>query len=291
MMKGKPKPMPKIRHPYVAGTFYRGNAKALRDQIENCFLHKFGPQKLPEVASNDSKKIIGLVCPHAGYEYSGPIAANAYYELAQSRKPETIVILGPNHTGYGSAIDIMIEGVWRTPLGDVQIDEEIANQIMRETRFTDVNDVAHRFEHSIEVQIPFLQYLYGDEFKFVPISFLLQDLKSAVEIGEALGKILANVNALVIASSDLTHYEPQAKADFKDRAVLEAVERMDEELLFSTIQKQNISACGYGPIASLIKFAKALGCKETKVLAHKTSGDIINDYSSVVGYAAVSFTK
>ena len=290
-MKGKLELMPKIRRPYVAGTFYRGNAEALRDQIENCFLHKFGPQKIPEVTSNDSKKIIGLVCPHAGYQYSGPIAANAYYELAQSRKPEIIVILGPNHTGYGSAIDIMIEGVWRTPLGDVQIDEEIANKIMRETRFTDVNDVAHRFEHSIEVQIPFLQYLYGDEFKFVPISFLLQDLKSAVEIGEALGKILANVNALVIASSDLTHYEPQVTADLKDMAVLEAVKRMDEELLFATIQKQNISACGYGPIASLIKFAKALGCKETKVLAHKTSGDIIKDYSSVVGYAAVSFTK
>lgn len=290
MTKGKAKAMPKVRRPYVAGTFYKGNAESLRKQIEKCFLHRFGPQKIPEVTPT-TEEIIGLICPHAGYDYSGPIAANAYYELAESSKPETVVILGPNHTGYGSAIDMMIEGTWSTPLGDIKIDEEIANRILKETGLVDVNELAHRFEHSIEVQLPFLQYLYGDEFKFVPIAFLLQDLKSATEIGKALVEVLANEKALVIASSDLTHYEPQAAADLKDRAVLEAVRRMDEELLFETIQRQNISACGYGPIASLIKFAKLLGCKEAKILAHKTSGDIINDYSSVVGYAAACFKK
>jgi AmmeMemoRadiSam system protein B len=283
--------MAKIRRPYVAGTFYEGNAESLKTQIENCFLHKFGPQKIPKVAVNGPRKIIGLICPHAGYYYSGPVAANAYYEMAQDGKPDTVVILGPNHTGYGSAIALMNEGFWRTPLGDVEIDGETANQIVRETRLVDVNDLAHRFEHSIEVQLPFLQYLYGNEFKFVPISFLMQDLQSAVEIGKALVEVLAAKNAAVIASSDLTHYEPQATAERKDMAALKAVEAMDENLLFSTIEEQKISACGYGPITTLITFAKGLGAKEAKLLTHKTSGEVINDYSSVVGYAAVSFKR
>jgi AmmeMemoRadiSam system protein B len=290
-MKETPKPMAEIRRPYVAGTFYEGNAESLKTQIESCFLHKFGPQKTPKVAVNGPRKVIGLICPHAGYVYSGPVAANAYYELAQDGRPDTVVILGPNHTGYGSAIALMDEGFWRTPLGDVEIDEETANQIVQKTRVVDVNDLAHRFEHSIEVQLPFLQYLYGNEFKFVPISFLMQDLQSAVEIGKALVEVLATKNAAVIASSDLTHYEPQATAERKDMAVINAVEAMDATLLFSTIEEQNISACGYGPISTLITFAKGLGVKEAKLLTHKTSGAITNDYSSVVGYAAVSFKK
>ena len=223
--------------------------------------------------------------------YSGPVAANAYYELARDGKPDIVVILGPNHTGYGSAIALMKEGFWRTPLGDVEIDGETANQIVKETRLVDIDDGAHRFEHSIEVQLPFLKYLYGSNFKFVPVCFLMQDLQSAVEVGKALAEVLATKNAVVIASSDLTHYEPQASAERKDMAALKAVEALDAKLLFSTIEEQNISACGYGPITALITFAKGLGVKEAKLLAHRTSGDIINDYSSVVGYAAVSFKK
>ena len=283
--------MATIRRPHVAGTFYEGNAESLKNQIKRCFLHNFGPQKTPEVNVNGPRKVIGLICPHAGYMYSGPVAANAYYELARDGKPDIVVILGPNHTGYGSAIALMNEGFWRTPLGDVEIDGETANQIVKETRLVDIDAGAHRFEHSIEVQLPFLQYLYGSDFKFVPICFLMQDLQSAVEVGKALAEVLATKNAMVIASSDLTHYEPQEMAERKDMAALKAVEALDEKLLFSTIEEQNISACGYGPITALITFAKGLGVKEGKLLAHRTSGEIINDYSSVVGYAAVSFQK
>jgi AmmeMemoRadiSam system protein B len=283
--------MTTIRRPYVAGTFYEGNAESLKQQVEHCFLHKFGPQKMPEVNASGPRKLVGLICPHAGYAYSGPVAANAYYELAQDGRPDTVVILGPNHTGYGSAIALMNEGFWRTPFGDVEIDGETANQIVSETRLVDMDDSAHRFEHSIEVQLPFLQYLYGSDFNFVPICFLMQDLQSAVEVGKALIEVLATKNAVVIASSDLTHYEPQAGAERKDIAALKAVQALDEKLLFSTIEEQNISACGYGPITALITFAKGLGVKEAKLLSHRTSGDIINDYSSVVGYAAVSFQK
>ena len=283
--------MTTIRRPYVAGTFYEGNAESLKQQVERCFLHKFGPQKMPKVNASGPRKLIGLICPHAGYAYSGPVAANAYYKLAQDGKPDTVVILGPNHTGYGSAIALMNDGFWRTPFGDVEIDGETADQIVSETRLVDTDDSAHRFEHSIEVQLPFLQYLYDSEFKFVPICFLMQDLQSAIEVGKALIEVLATKNAVVIASSDLTHYEPQVDAERKDMAALKAVQALDEKLLFSTIEEQNISACGYGPITALITFAKGMGVKDAKLLSHRTSGDIINDYSSVVGYAAVSFQK
>ncbi len=291
MTKRKTKPMAKIRHPRVAGTFYEGNAESLKAQIENCFLHELGPKKHPKVNKNGSREILGLVCPHAGYEYSGPVAANAYYELASDGKPDTVVILGPNHTGYGSALALMNEGFWRTPLGDVEIDGETANRIMQETSLVDVDELAHRFEHSIEVQLPFLQYLYGSEFRFVPICFQLQDLLSAVEVGKALVEALASRNAVVIASSDMTHYEPQGNAAAKDLATLKAVEAMDEKRFYSVIEKQNVTACGYGPIASVIAAAKGLGAKEAKLLCYKSSGDVTGDYSSVVGYAAVSFRK
>jgi AmmeMemoRadiSam system protein B len=281
----------KIRRPTQAGSFYKGNAEALKTQIENCFLHELGPKKRPEVNKNGPRKVIGLVCPHAGYMYSGAVAANAYYALAEDGKPDTVVILGPNHTGYGSGLALMNEGVWRTPLGDVEVDGETANRIVQETQLVDVDDLAHRFEHSIEVQLPFLQYLYGSEFKFVPICFQLQDLQSAVEVGRALVEVLASKNAVVIASSDMTHYEPQRNAEAKDLAALKAVEAMDEKLFYSTIETRHVTACGYGPIATVMVAAKGLGATEAKLLCYKSSGDVTGDYSSVVGYAAVSFKK
>jgi len=283
--------MAKVRRPRVAGSFYEGNAESLKAQIEDCFLQEFGPKKLPKVNENGARDIVGVVCPHAGYMFSGAVAANAYYELALDGKPDTVVILGPNHTGYGSALALMNEGVWSTPLGDVEIDAETANRIVRETRLVDVDEVAHRFEHSIEVQLPFLQYLYGSEFKFVPICFQMQDLASAVEVGKALVEVLASKNAVVIASSDMTHYEPQGKAAAKDLAALKSVEAMDEKRFYSIIEAQNVTACGYGPIATVITAAKGLGAKEARLLCYKSSGDVTGDYSSVVGYAAVSFKK
>jgi AmmeMemoRadiSam system protein B len=283
--------MAKIRRPTQAGAFYEGDVESLKTQIENCFLHEFGPKQLPKVNLDGSREIVGLVCPHAGYMYSGPVAANAYYELAQDGKPDTVVILGPNHTGYGSAIALMNEGFWRTPLGDVEVDGETANRIVQETSLVDVDDLAHRFEHSIEVQLPFLQYLYGSDFRFVPICFQMQDLDSAVEVGKALAEVLANKNAAIIASSDMTHYQPQRNAAAKDLAALKAVEAMDEKRFYSIIERQNVTACGYGPIAAVMSAAKVLGVKEANLLSYRSSGDVTGDYSSVVGYAAVSFQK
>jgi AmmeMemoRadiSam system protein B len=287
-MKRKPELMAKIRRAVVAGMFYEGNAEALKAQLQSCFLHKFGPGKLPQVNANGPRKILGLVCPHAGYEYSGAVAANSFFSLASDGKPDTVVILGPNHTGEGSGLAVMNEGVWRTPLGDVEIDGFVADEIVKEASVLDVDEVAHRHEHSIEVQLPFLQYLYGTGFKFVPICFLMQDLDSAREVGRALTEALAGRNAVVIASSDFTHYETQQSVNRKDAAALKAVEALDEKQFYEVLEVENVSACGYAPIAALLTYAKGSGATKAEILSHRTSGDTTGDLHSVVGYAAAT---
>jgi len=283
--------MVKVRRPCQAGAFYEGTPEALKRQIEECFTGKLGPCRIPIVAERPIKNVLGLICPHAGYMFSGMVAAHAYYKLALDGRPDLIVLLGPNHTGLGSGLAIMNEGIWRTPLGDIEVDSEAANQLTRESSLIDVDDSAHRNEHSIEVQLPFLQYLYGSSFKILPICFLMQDLTSAKEVGQAVAKVLQNKKAAIIASSDMTHYEPQKSAEQKDKKALEAIEAMDEARFQSVIEDNNITACGYGPITSLITAAKALEGKEAKLLCYKTSGDVTGDHTSVVGYAAVCFTK
>ena len=284
--------MPTIRRPHFASQFYEGDAEALRAQISSCFLHKLGPKKLPQVNFDvHPRNIVGLICPHAGYVYSGPVAASAFYELAIDGKPDTVVLLGPNHTGYGSALALMREGAWRTPLGDVEIDSGLADKILHETNLIDADELAHRYEHSIEVQLPFLQFLYGDKFKIVPICFQLQDYESAVEVGMALTEALAESNTVVIASSDMTHYEPAKTASAKDQAALKALTDMDAKRFYETVETQNITACGFMPITSLITYANGVGAKEAKILSYHNSGDITGDHSSVVGYASVSFKK
>jgi AmmeMemoRadiSam system protein B len=281
----------KIRPSAVAGSWYAGTYSGLRAQIEECFTHKFGPGKIPSVVEKGSRNIVGLVCPHAGYIYSGPVAAQAYYKLATDGKPDVIVIFSPNHTGLGSALAAMNEGAWRTPLGEVEIDTQTANQILRESRIIDVDDRAHAYEHSIELQLPFLQYLYGSAFKFVPICFLMQDLESSREVGRAVAKALLGKNGLMVASTDMTHYEPQERAQRKDKMVISAVLKLDEDQLHSIIESQNISACGYGPVIATMTAAKALGAERAQLLCYKTSGDVTRDFSSVVGYASISFEK
>ncbi len=283
--------MGKLRRAVVAGSFYEGNAEALRAQVESCFLHPFGPKKLPAVNAAGPRKVLGLICPHAGYEYSGAVAANAFYQLAADGKPDTVVVLGPNHKGLGSGLATMNEGAWQTPLGEVQIDGLVADEIVKEASILDVDDSAHRLEHSIEVQLPFLQYLYGCSFKFVPICFMMDDLESVREVGRALTEALVGRNAVVVASSDFTHYESQASVNRKDAAALKAVEALDEKLFYEVLELENVSACGYAPIAALLTYAKGLGATKAEILTHKTSGDITGDKSSVVGYAAATIRK
>ncbi len=281
----------KVRRPAVAGSWYAATPDGLKAQIEGCFTHKLGPGKPATVVERGSRSLVGLVCPHAGYIYSGPVAAHAYHKLAAEGKPDVIVIFGPNHTGIGSALALMSEGVWRTPLGDVEIDVQTADQILHESRLIDVDDVSHAREHSIELQLPFLQYLYGSTFNFVPISFLMQDLESSREVGQAVAKALSGKDALVIASTDMTHHEPQKSAEKKDKIAIDAAIKMDEKQYYSAVESYGISTCGYGPTVAAIVAANALGARKAKLLCYKTSGDITGDFSAVVGYVSIAFSK
>ena len=280
----------KVRSPAVAGTWYASTSTGLQTQIERCFTHRLGPGKLPKVLQGP-RSIVGLVCPHAGYMYSGPVAAHAYYELARDGKPEIIVIFSPNHTGRGSALSLMNEGVWRTPMGKVEIDTETANQILSKSNIIDVDERAHTYEHSIELQLPFLQYLYGSTFRFVPICFLMQDPESSSEVGQATAKALSGKNAVVIASTDMTHYEPQERAEKKDKTAIDAIIKMDEKQYHSIVESHAISTCGCGPTIAAITAAKKSGANKAQLLCYKTSGDITGDLSAVVGYASLAFLR
>ena len=185
----------------------------------------------------------------------------------------------------------MNEGTWRTPLGDVDVDTETANKILQASSIVDVDERAHAYEHSIELQLPFLQYLYGSDFKFVPVCFMMQDLESSREVGKAVASALKGKNALVIASSDLTHYEPQERAEKKDKMAIDAALKMDEERYYNTVETYGISTCGYGPTIAAITASKELGATMAQLLCYRTSGDILGDRSAVVGYAAIAFTK
>jgi len=281
----------RLRRPAYAGTFYEGTAQSLKRQIEECFTHELGPKALPKVADAKLEHIVGLISPHAGYMFSGPVAAHGYYNLALDGKPDLIVLFGPNHSGMGSGLAVIREGAWQTPLGEVEIDTATADSIVRESHVVDVDEGAHLREHSIEVQLPWLQYLYGSSFTFVPICFLMQDLQSSREVGRAVAKALRDKNALVIASTDMTHYEPQKVAEKKDKAVIEAASKLEEGKMYSTVEALQVSMCGYGPVVAAITAAKELGAKNGKLLCYKTSGDVVGDYSAVVGYASIMFTR
>jgi AmmeMemoRadiSam system protein B len=280
----------KIRYPAHAGSFYPRAPGPLREEIRKCFLHERGPGRIPE-AKGGPGRIVGLVCPHAGYMYSGHIAAHAYCRLGEDIVPESVVILGPDHTGSCGMASMMVEGVWRTPIGDVAIDSDLAKDISDNSDLIDVSDIALRYEHSIEVQLPFLVFLFGDRVKFVPICMGLQDLSTSREIAESIASARANRRIVVIASSDMTHYEPKSIAEDNDRAAIDLILRMDDEAFQGIVESRGLSICGYGPITALIHYSRLSGARNAELLAYGTSGDVTGDYGSVVGYAAISFER
>jgi hypothetical protein len=275
--------MARVRKPAVAGTFYAGTARELKEQIGWCYKHELGPGVMPEVNKAGPRKIIAIVVPHAGYYYSGPVAAHAYRELANDGIFDTAVILGPNHTGYGAAVSLWTGNAWKTPFGEVKIDEELAHKLLGGIIAAD--ETAHMYEHSIEVQLPWLQHLYK-EIKIVPITMWAQDIETARTVGKAISKI-ANNNIVIIASSDFTHYEPHSVASEKDKSMIEAIVNLDEEELYKWRELLNSTMCGFGPVAATIVAAKELEAKEANLLKYATSGDTTGDFSRVVGYGAI----
>ena len=280
-----------IRKPAVAGSFYAGDLKSLNRQIENCFLHKIGPGEIPLVNPERKNNIIGLISPHAGYMYSGPVAANGFYKIALDGKPDTIIILGPNHRGFGEDVSIMVEGKWKTPLGELEIDTDIAEKILKNSKIIRNDPKAHQYEHSIEVQLPFVQYIFGKNIKFVPICMTRQDINTDIEIAESICSSVADKNILIIASSDFTHYEPQEYAKKMDKQAINAILNFDPKRLYDMIYHQNLTMCGSGPVATMLIASKALGAKKAELLKYATSGDITDMYDQVVGYASLIVSK
>ncbi|MCK5123607.1 MAG: AmmeMemoRadiSam system protein B [Dehalococcoidia bacterium] len=271
-----------IRKPAVAGMFYAGTAKELEEQIEWCYKHELGPGAIPRVNSRGLREIAAIVVPHAGYYYSGPVAAHAYKELADDGIFDTAVILGPNHTGYGYPVSLWAGVGWNTPLGELEINKELAQRLLGEVIKAD--ETAHTHEHSIEVQLPWLQYLYK-KVKIVPISMLAQDIETARAVGKAISQ--AGDNLIIIASSDFTHYEPYSVAMERDGSVIEAIVALDEEELYERCENLNCTMCGYGPVASAIVAAKEMKAKKASLLKYATSGDTSGDFSQVVGYGSI----
>ena len=279
-----------MRSPAFAGQFYDSTRSELLKQIEWCYNHRFGPGKVPKLKAGP-RKLIGLVSPHAGYIYSGPVAAHGFTRMADDGKPDSIVLLGPNHTGAGSGVSIMTSGKWITPLGEVQIDQGLSKEITRASRIIDVDPNAHAYEHSIEVQLPFLQHLLGSDFEIVPICMMLQDLETSMDIGDAVAKASAGKNVLILASTDFTHYEPQKLAAEKDKRAIEKILALDPTSLVRTVEEEDITMCGYGPVSAMLQAAKKLGAKKAELLKYATSGDTAGPMAQVVGYGSIAVLR
>lgn len=278
------------RYPAVAGAFYDASKEKLVQRIEWAFKHPIGVGRLPEVSANRDVRIKLFIAPHAGYMYSGPVASHTYYRAAQGGVPQTIIIAGPNHTGMGSLVATTLDTIWQTPLGELQVDTEFAREIMRNSSYLDDDLTAHYSEHSVEVQLPFLQYIYGDRFKIVPIVIMLQrpevakDLaKAIVSASEKLGR-----DFIYIASTDWTHYEPHEVAYKKDLEALKYVENLDTEGFYKYLERTDHTACGPGPTMIFIELARLLKFEKALVLKYATSGDVTGEKSWVVGYASVT---
>jgi len=263
-----------IREPIADGQFYPGSSKGLRAMIESMVNDK--PGKV---------EVIGLISPHAGYIYSGMVAGAV---ISKIKLGDVFVLLGPNHTGRGKSFSIMTEGTWVTPLGETEVDSELGNRILASSSYLEKDAAAHQFEHSLEVQVPFLQYFKPDV-RIVPV--ILAHARG--NIYKKIGKELAGAikgskkRVTILASSDMTHYEPQESARKKDSEAIEAILDLDEDELLRRVTDFDISMCGYAPVVSLISAAKEMGAKKAELVKYQTSGDASGDYSSVVGYAGI----
>ena len=274
-----------IREPVVAGQFYPERKEDLENVIKNCMNHKYGPGS--RTALSD-ERVFGIICPHAGYVYSGPTACHSYKSIA-SQNPDLVIIIGPNHFGIGRDAATMVDAQWQTPLGTVQVDSESAKQISKISRFIEIDEYSHSQDHSLEVQIPMLQEILPNDFQILPIILRAQHMEIAMDVGNAVYEIAKRKNAIIVASSDFTHYEENAFAHQQDMALIEPILEMDVDEFYHVLRERRVTACGYGAMASAIIACKNLGATKGELLSYATSGDVSGDTGSVVGYGAIKF--
>jgi AmmeMemoRadiSam system protein B len=270
-----------LRTPAVAGRFYPGRAEELLREVRE--------YSSPVKASAGRIAAIGCVAPHAGYIYSGRVAGAVYSRL---EIPEHCVILCPNHTGKGQPLAVMASTTWQTPLGEVAADAELGARLLHRFPALVEDSAAHRGEHAVEVQLPFLQ-ARQPELNIVPIAIGTSNFDVLRGLGEALAEAIAGREkadegqVLIVASSDMNHYESDAITRVKDRKAIERVLALDARGLWQVVMSEDISMCGFGPTIVMLTAAKLLGATSATLVKYATSGDVSGDYESVVGYAGM----
>ncbi len=267
-----------LRHPAVAGRFYPGDPEELRAEAR---------EYLTQVGSTDQAPVraLGCIAPHAGYMYSGHVAGAVF---ARVEVPRRCIVLCPNHTGVGRALAMMSEGGWQTPLGDVPIDAELAAALRQRFPALQEDSTAHRAEHAAEVELPFL-LLRQPKLRFVPIALGTGQFEVLDQLGRALAHVVAAQSdpILIVASSDMNHYESDAVTRVKDHRAIERILTLDPRGLFDVVTQQDISMCGFGPAVAMLTAARQLGAKSAELVKYATSGDVSGDRDMVVGYAGI----
>lgn len=262
------------RTPAVAGQFYHGTAAKLTQQVEQYI--------------NDSlikEHAIGILSPHAGLIYSGSVAGEVYSTI---EFPETFVLIGPNHTGLGTKVSMMASGEWEIPTGVFSIDEKLSHRIAVNTPLISKDAQAHLFEHSLEVQLPFIAY-FPRKPKIVPILIMSASIEECRLIGEGIAKSIKEVDytTVIVASSDMSHYVSDDVARQKDKKAIDMIKALNPEGLYNVVTRERISMCGYLPTTVMLFAAKALGAIEARLIKYSTSGEVSGDYDHVVGYAGM----
>jgi len=266
-----------LRRPAVAGQFYPRNPKDLRAEAQGYL----SPKSVYEAPV----KAVGCIAPHAGYMYSGHVAGAVF---ARIEIPQRCIVMCPNHTGMGHALSMMSEGAWETPLGEVPIDAELATALLHKFPALHDDPSAHRAEHAIEVELPFLQ-LRQPELRFVPIALGTGQFEPLERLGHALAEVITAQKepVLIVASSDMNHYESDADTRVKDHKAIERILALDARGLYDVVTQQDISMCGFGPAVAMLTAAGQLGAKSAELVKYATSGDVSGDRDMVVGYAGV----
>ena len=268
-----------IRPPTVAGTFYPEDRAALEETLRAVT----SPGEEPHPTAG---RALGIVVPHAGYVYSGQVAGAVYSRL---QLPERFIILCPNHTGLGRPLAIVSTGEWETPIGNVAIDTDLAVRLMALDPDLEEDTEAHRSEHALEVQLPFLQFLTESDLRFVPITVGTSDLGVLKHLGDAMAKVIgeSSDDILIIASSDMNHYEAEGPTKVKDRKAIDRMLVRDADGLYNVVLSEGISMCGVGPATAMLVAANRLGASNAELVRYATSGDAFGDRDRVVGYAGV----
>lgn len=277
-----------IRPPQVAGSFYPADKTKLLASLQGAFLNSNGPGYLPH-SEMKPKSVFGAVVPHAGYQYSASVAAWSFAEMA-AESPQAIVLLGVNHHSNGSQLALAPEKGWQTPLGVSPISHELGAQFQRDCTFASYDAAAHQFEHSLEVQLPFIQYLYG-ELPILPILFGRLRAMELYQVGQALAALSKTANVIFLASSDFSHYLSQAEANRLDKLALAEICAINPQGLLKVVNDNNITMCGIAPVAAMLFAAIEDGVDQANCLHYHTSGDVTGDKSSVVGYGAAVLYK